>query len=108
MTHTVSDSAMDPSEREFGQSGIALSTYRFPTGWFIVAFASDLAAGQVKRAHYFGEELVLFRAESGRVHVMDAYCQHLGANLGVGGTVEARTSSAPGTVGAGAATAPTR
>ena len=51
MTQIVSDSASnsaeDPSEREFGQAGIALSTYRFPTGWFIVAFASDLAAGQV-------------------------------------------------------------
>ena len=52
---------MDPSEREFGPSGISLSTYRFPTGWFIVGFASELAAGQVKRAHYFGEELVIFR-----------------------------------------------
>ena len=68
MTRTFSDSAPqsaeDPSEREFGQAGIALSTYRFPTGWFIVAFGSDLAPGQVKRAHYFGEELVLFRTES--------------------------------------------
>src|ERR1700739_1724954 len=91
VTHTISDptspSGDDPSEREFGQGGIALSPYRFPTGWFIVAFASDLQAGQVKRAHYFGEELVLFRTESGQAHVMDAYCQHLGANLGVGGTV---------------------
>ena len=99
MTHTISDSAPesagDPSEREFGQAGIALSTYRFPTGWFIVAFASDLAAGQVKRSHYFGEELVLFRTESGRVHVMDAYCQHLGANLGVGGTVEGENIVCP-------------
>ena len=69
MTHTISE--QDPSEREFGPSGIALSTYRFPTGWFIVAFGSDLAAGQVKRVHYFGEELVLFRTASGKVHVLD-------------------------------------
>ncbi|WP_297793357.1 Rieske 2Fe-2S domain-containing protein, partial [Mycobacterium sp.] len=99
MTDTISDSAPesaeDPSEREFGQGGIALSTYRFPTGWFIVAFGSDLAPGQVKRAHYFGEELVLFRTESGQVHVMDAYCQHLGANLAVGGTVEGENIVCP-------------
>lgn len=38
--------------------------------------------------HYFGEELVLFRTKSGKVNVLDAYCQHLGANMGVGGTVE--------------------
>ncbi len=85
---TASDPTIDPSEREFGPSGISLSTYRFPTGWFIVGFASELAAGQVKRAHYFGEELVIFRTASGQINVLDAYCQHLGANMGVGGTVE--------------------
>ena len=87
MTDTSSDPTIDPSEREFGPSGISLSTYRFPTGWFIVGFASELAAGQVKRAHYFGEELVIFRTASGQINVLDAYCQHLGANMGVGGTV---------------------
>ncbi len=100
--------SVDPSEREFGPSGIALSSYRFPTGWFIVGFASDLAAGQVKRMHYFGQELVMFRTESGAVNVLDAYCLHLGANMGVGGTVEGNTSSARGTAGNGGATAPMR
>ena len=46
---------------QFGPGGISLSKYRFPTGWFIVGFASELAPGQVKRAHYFGEELVIFK-----------------------------------------------
>src|SRR5215208_6689284 len=72
MTASVSDSALDPSGREFGPSGISISKYRFPTGWFIVGFASDLAQGQVKRAHYFGEELVIFRTASGQIHVLDA------------------------------------
>ena len=98
VTNTISDSAsdssLDPSDQEFG-SGIALSKYRFPTGWFIVAFASDLAVGEVKRAHYFGEELVMFRTQSGQVHVMDAYCQHLGANMGVGGEVEGENIVCP-------------
>jgi phenylpropionate dioxygenase-like ring-hydroxylating dioxygenase large terminal subunit len=30
----------------------------------------------------------MFRTESGAVNVLDAYCLHLGANIGVGGTVE--------------------
>src|SRR5262245_66326363 len=80
---TIADTT-DPSEREFGPSGISLSKYRFPTGWFIVGFASELAAGQVKRAHYFGEELVIFRTESGQIKVLDAYCEHLGAHMGDG------------------------
>lgn len=49
VTNTIPEP--DPSEREFGQSGIALSTYRFPTGWFIVAFASDVKPGDVKCLH---------------------------------------------------------
>ena len=38
--------------------------------------------GQVKRAHYFGEELVIFRTASGQINVLDAYCQHLGREYG--------------------------
>lgn len=29
----------------------------------------------------------MFRVENGKVHVVDAYCPHLGANLAVGGRV---------------------
>lgn len=29
----------------------------------------------------------MFRAQSGKAHVVDAYCPHLGANLAVGGRV---------------------
>ena len=63
----------------------AVSVY--PRGWFVVAFSSELAAGQVKSARYFGEELVIFRGEDGVAHVLDAYCVHMGANLGAGGKV---------------------
>ncbi|WP_269147852.1 hypothetical protein [Mycobacterium leprae] len=38
--------AKDASERKFGSTGIALSTYRFSTGWFIVGFSSDLTVGR--------------------------------------------------------------
>ncbi len=59
----------------------------FPTGWFRACYADELAPGAVKRLTRFGQELVAFRTESGRAHVMDAYCPHLGAHLGVGGEV---------------------
>ena len=35
----------------------------------------------------FGYELVVFRGVSGAVYVLDAFCPHLGANLGIGGEV---------------------
>lgn len=37
---------------------------------------------------FTGQNFVVFRTESGEVHIFDAYCPHLGANLGVGGIVK--------------------
>ena len=60
----------------------------YPWGWFVVAFSKDIAIGEVQKMHYFGQELVAFRGDDGVVSILDAYCPHLGAHLGVGGTVE--------------------
>lgn len=59
-----------------------------PTGWFQVAWSSDVAIGQVIPLTYFGTELVAFRGRDGAVSVLDAHCQHLGAHLGRGCVVE--------------------
>jgi 3-ketosteroid 9alpha-monooxygenase subunit A len=66
---------------------------RFPfpgiaIGWFQVAYSDEIGCGEVTTAHYFGRELIVWRDELGVPHVMDAYCPHLGAHLGVGGRVE--------------------
>lgn len=58
-----------------------------PTGWFQVAWSHQVGVGEVHRMRYFGRDLVAWRAASGAVTVMDAYCEHLGAHLGYGGTV---------------------
>ncbi|MCZ6785496.1 MAG: Rieske 2Fe-2S domain-containing protein [Proteobacteria bacterium] len=73
---------------------------RFPyppyaNGWFRVAYADELARGDVKALHYFGRELVLFRDEEGEAHLLDAFCAHLGAHLGHGGTVEGKGIRCP-------------
>jgi 3-ketosteroid 9alpha-monooxygenase subunit A len=59
-----------------------------PTGWFQVGWSGDFPAGQAVPLHYFGVELVAYRGRSGAVHVLDAFCPHMGAHLGHGGTVE--------------------
>ena len=59
-----------------------------PTGWFQVAWSPEIAVGDVHHMKYFGTEMVAWRAQSGRLTVMDAYCEHLGAHLGFGGHVE--------------------
>jgi phenylpropionate dioxygenase-like ring-hydroxylating dioxygenase large terminal subunit len=76
------------SEPEETHGGLALSEYRYPTGWFCVSWSEDVAIGEVKALQYFGENLVCYRAESGQVHVLDAHCLHLGGHMGVGGRVE--------------------
>ena len=63
------------------------SSLPIPFGWYGVAFSADLAPGEVKPLHYFGRDMVLFRTESGRARVLDAFCPHLGAHLGHGGRV---------------------
>ncbi|CAA0119155.1 3-ketosteroid-9-alpha-monooxygenase, oxygenase component [BD1-7 clade bacterium] len=60
-----------------------------PYGWFHVSYSDELAIGQSKAVRYFGKDLVLFRTESGKAVLLDAYCPHLGAHLGHGINAEA-------------------
>ena len=66
-----------------------------PFGWYAVEYSDELAPGAVKPMHYFGRELVLFRTEAGAPALLDAYCPHLGAHLGYGGTVKGESISCP-------------
>lgn len=67
----------------------------FARGWFVISFSDELAPGQVKPLHYFGQDLVLFRTERGEPKVLDAFCPHLGAHLGHGGKVEGEAIKCP-------------
>lgn len=66
-----------------------------PCGWYAVSLSADLVAGEVKALNYFGKELVLFRAESGKANVLDAMCPHLGAHIGHGGIVSGESVACP-------------
>jgi 3-ketosteroid 9alpha-monooxygenase subunit A len=67
----------------------------FATGWFVVATADELPPGGVLPLRYFGQKLVAFRGESGAVNVLDGYCPHLGADLGIGGVVVGESIRCP-------------
>ncbi len=69
--------------------------FPLPNSWFQVAFSDELAVGEVRPLHYFGEDLVLFRDEEGKARVFDAYCPHMGAHLGHGGRVVGTTLRCP-------------
>jgi nitrite reductase/ring-hydroxylating ferredoxin subunit len=67
----------------------------YPTGWFCVAYSHEIEAGQAKPLKYFGQDLVIFRTESGEAKLLDAFCPHLGAHLGHGGVVEGEDIKCP-------------
>ena len=68
-----------------------MSSQRFPfpmpMGWFKVALSGELGPDQLATRHYFGTELVLWRDAAGQAVCHEAYCAHLGAHLGFGGSV---------------------
>lgn len=59
----------------------------FPNGWFAIHKSCDLKPGQSTAVNALGQNFAVFRDDNGKAHVLDAYCAHLGANLGVGGMV---------------------
>ena len=61
--------------------------FPIPFGWFQVAYPDDLPTGEVTALRYWGRDLVLWRDDAGEFHLQDAYCPHLGAHIGIGGTV---------------------
>ncbi|HEX3796971.1 MAG TPA: Rieske 2Fe-2S domain-containing protein [Acidimicrobiales bacterium] len=66
-----------------------------PTGWFQLEWSDALKPGDVKRLRIFGMEVILFRTEGGTVRVADAFCPHLGANIGEGGQVVGENIACP-------------
>jgi len=67
----------------------------FPNGWYLVALSRDVTPGSVLARQYFGQDIVIYRTQSGIPVVIDAYCPHLGAHLGYGGAIEGENIVCP-------------
>lgn len=61
-------------------SDFQLGEHTFPRGWFMIAEASELDQGPLA-LRFFGKDFALYRGDSGRVVLMDAYCPHMGTHL---------------------------
>jgi 3-ketosteroid 9alpha-monooxygenase subunit A len=57
-----------------------LGEYTFPRGWFAVADGSEITSKPTS-AHYFGEDVVIYRGENGQPAMLGAYCAHMGTHL---------------------------
>ena len=67
----------------------------YPNSWYHVAWCDEVVAGRITRLFFLGREMIAFRGPGGAVHVLDAYCPHMGTHLGVGGCVVAGTVQCP-------------
>jgi len=56
----------------------------FPDGWYRVANSKDIKPGEVRHIQCLGEQIALFRSDTGRIAALEAFCPHLGANLAYG------------------------
>ena len=74
-----------------------MARYDFPIpfGWFYVMDAAALAPGEIRPIRRFGQDLIVWRDMENDLHLQEAYCPHLGANLGVGGMVVGKTIQCP-------------
>lgn len=66
-----------------------------PDGWYQIGWTADFPAQEPKPLSYFDRDLVAYRAESGELKVLDAFCRHMGAHLGHGGCVEGEAIRCP-------------
>lgn len=64
-------------------------------GWYVACYSDELAVGQAMPLRYFDRDLVLWRGEDGRPRMLDGYCRHLGAHMGVGGRVNGNLLECP-------------
>lgn len=57
---------------------------RYARGWHCLGKAAEFGA-KPRRLDYFGAKLVAYRgADDGVVHILDAFCPHMGADLSLG------------------------
>ena len=59
-----------------------------PNGWFCVAFSDEVRPGAITTRPFMGGEVVVYRTPRGLLRAVRPRCPHLGAHLGVGGTLD--------------------
>ncbi len=56
-------------------------------GWYIVCASDALPVKSIQSFDVCGQRIAVFRGEDGRVRSLDAYCPHMGTDLGIGDVV---------------------
>jgi cholesterol 7-dehydrogenase len=87
-TAPTSPHTHDPRSTRYKKLRYANFPPPFPNGWYHVCNLADIKHGKVHSISALGMDIVAFRGKvSKAVTLMKAHCPHLGAHLGVGGSV---------------------
>jgi 3-ketosteroid 9alpha-monooxygenase subunit A len=62
----------------------AAPSARYARGWHCLGLISRFRDGGPHAVEAFGTKLVVFRDSAGELHVLDAYCRHMGGDLTMG------------------------
>ena len=62
-----------------------MGKFTFPRGWFMVADAEKVTKKPLN-VRFFGKDMVLYRGDSGKVHMVGAYCAHMRSHIGKNST----------------------
>lgn len=57
---------------------------RYARGWHCLGLANQFRDGNPHSIRAFGTRLVVFQGEDGKLHALDGYCPHMGADLSDG------------------------
>jgi 3-ketosteroid 9alpha-monooxygenase subunit A len=57
---------------------------RYARGWHVLGLAEKYRDGKPHELNIFGTKLVVFAGEDGKITILDGYCPHMGASLGMG------------------------
>jgi phenylpropionate dioxygenase-like ring-hydroxylating dioxygenase large terminal subunit len=53
-------------------------------GWYIACRIQEIPPGKAKSLTLCGQKIVIFRGEDNKIRALDAFCPHLGTDLGIG------------------------
>ncbi len=67
----------------------------YPKGWFLICFSDELEKRAILNRTFMGNELIVFRSQSGKVNVVNAYCTHMGVHYGFGASVIGESIECP-------------
>ncbi|MFR9731167.1 Rieske 2Fe-2S domain-containing protein [Saccharopolyspora sp. MS10] len=79
MTTTAND-----GEPEVRTIDVGTPPTRFARGWHCLGLAEPFKDGTPHAVEAFGGKLVVFQSGDGELHVLDAYCRHMGGDLSQG------------------------